>query len=229
VAIASAAGPTWWSRVTTLAAPSAALARARGLLQQWLQSAGVLPVHDLLDRIFDQAQVRACYCACMPAERGVQVQANFDALFELALSLDAGRFPTLTRFLEDLRWMRERDAEAIDEGLAVTDGAVRLMTIHGAKGLEAEIVAIADAGAGDAPADHFDVLLNWPPELPAPEHFSLIGRAHRGAAGRRPWLEADAEQRQQEDWNLLYVAMTRARQVLIVSGSNGRACAGQLV
>src|SRR6267154_3549488 len=118
VAIASAAGPTWWSRLSALAAPGAALQRARGLLQGWLQSAGVLPVHDLLDRIFDQAEVRGRYAACMPAERSVQVQANFDAFLELALSLGAGRFPTLTRFLDDVRWMRERDAQAVDEGPA---------------------------------------------------------------------------------------------------------------
>jgi len=77
----------------------------------------------------------------------------------------AGRFPTLTRFLDDLQWIREKDAETIDEGVALSDDAVRLMTIHGAKGLEAPIVAIADARADDGPPDRYDVLLNWPPEL----------------------------------------------------------------
>jgi ATP-dependent helicase/nuclease subunit A len=222
LAIASSSGPTWWSRLAGLPALGVELERARRLLAGWLQGAGVLPVHDLLDRIFDQADVRARYAACVPRERGVQVQANFDAFLELALTLDAGRFPTLTRFLDDVQWIREKDAETIDEGLAASDDAVRLMTIHGAKGLEAPIVAIADACAEDDQPDRYDVLLNWPPELAAPEHFSLFGRATRSGSGRLRWLETDREQRAQEDWNLMYVAMTRACQVLIVSGSGGR-------
>jgi ATP-dependent helicase/nuclease subunit A len=218
-AIAGAQGATWWSRLAALPAAGAVLGPARALLADWLQAAGVLPVHDLLDRIFDQAEVRARYAACVPRERGVQVQANFDAFLELALTLDAGRFPTLTRFLDELLWIRDRDGESVEEGVAVSDQAVRLMTIHGAKGLEAPIVAIADACAEDGPPDRYDVLMDWPPEQALPEHFSLIGRAHQGGAGRHRWLEADREQRRQEDWNLMYVAMTRARQVLIVSGS----------
>jgi len=218
-AIASGQGATWWSRLAALPGPSTVLKRARGLLAGWLQAAGVLPVHDLLDRIFDEAELRARYAACVPRERGVQVQANFDAFLELALTLDAGRFPTLTRFLDEVLWIRDRDGETVEEGVAISDEAVRLMTIHGAKGLEAPIVAIADACAEDGPPDRYDVLMDWPPEQALPEHFSLIARAHQGGAGRRRWLDADGEQRRQEDWNLMYVAMTRARQVLIVSGS----------
>jgi ATP-dependent helicase/nuclease subunit A len=225
ICLASGEGPTWWDRLAAMPEPGAELQRARALLSQWLQVAGVLPVHDLLDRIFDQADVRARYAACVPRERWLQVQANFDAFLELALTLDAGRFPTLTRFLEDVQWTRDRDAESVDEGLAISDDAVRLMTIHGAKGLEAPIVAIADACGEDGPPDRYDVLLNWPPELAAPEHFSLIGRTPRSGSGRRRWLDADREQRRQEDWNLLYVAMTRARQVLIASGSSERGAA----
>jgi len=220
VAIADASTDAWWHGLSTIVGCGLELARARALLAGWRQDAGVLPVHDLLDRIFDQADVRARYAQCVPRERGVQVQANFDAFLELALTLDAGRFPTLTRFLDELQWMRDRDAQTLDEGLAASDDAVRLMTVHGAKGLEAPIVAIADTCAIDDRPDDYQVLLNWPPQLPEPEHFSLVGRPSRSGSGRRAWLQADREQRIQEDWNLLYVAMTRAQQVLIVSASD---------
>jgi len=57
-----------------------------------LQVAGVLPVHDLLDRVFHQAACARRYAASNAARARVQVQANFDAFLQLALTLDAGRF-----------------------------------------------------------------------------------------------------------------------------------------
>jgi len=221
IRVAVTAGETWWQRLQSIEpGASAALDRARDLLTRWLQAARVLPVHDLLDRIYFEGDVRRRYAVVVPATLHAQVQANLDAFIELALAIDAGRYPSLPRFIDELAGLkRHAPDEAPDEGLAEVDDAVRVMTIHGAKGLEAEIVALADAHARPTP-DAEGVLVVWPPQEAAPEHVSLVSRGeHARDAARAHWFAADDEQRAQEDWNLLYVAATRAKQVLIVAGS----------
>jgi ATP-dependent helicase/nuclease subunit A len=188
------------------------------MLARWLALAGVLPVHDLLDRIYFEADLRRRYAAVAPAALHAQVQANLDAFIELALALDAGRYPSLPRFIEEMASLKRHAAEeAPDEGPADGGDAVRVMTIHGAKGLEAEIVVVADAHQRAA-QDRESVLVVWPPQQASPEHLSVVTGGARDSA-RAAWLADDDAQRAQEDWNLLYVAATRARQVLIVAGS----------
>jgi ATP-dependent helicase/nuclease subunit A len=220
--LASAPEPGWWERLQGLETDaSPALLRARQLLQWWLDLAGVLPVHDLLDRIYHEGDVRRRYAAVAPAALHAQIQANLDAFIELALAIDAGRYPSLPRFVDELANLKRHGSdEAPDEGLAAAGDALRVMTIHGAKGLEAEIVALADAHSRIA-QDGEGVLVVWPPEAPAPSHFSLVARGESAAPdpARAGWFAEEDTQRAQEDWNLLYVAATRARQVLIVSGT----------
>ncbi len=221
ILLAQTAGANWWQRLQALHdSASAALVRARRLLANWLEVTGVLPVHDLLDRIYFESDARRRYAAAVPAALHAQVQANLDAFIELALAIDAGRYPSLPRFIDELAGLKRHAAdEAPDEGAADVGDAVRVMTIHGAKGLEAEIVVLADAHAR-APAEAESVLVVWPPQAAAPEHFSLVARGDDARdEARTAWFSEEDAQREQEDWNLLYVAATRARQVLIVSGS----------
>jgi ATP-dependent helicase/nuclease subunit A len=220
IRLAQLAGATWWERLQGAEIPPPApLCRARHLLGQWMALAGRLPVHDLLDRIYFDADLRRRYAAVAPAALHAQVQANLEAFVELALNLDAGRYPSLPRFIDELASLKRHAAdEAPDEGAADGGDAVRVMTVHGAKGLEAEIVVIADAHANPAPRSE-EVLVVWPPDAPAPEHLSVVARGEEARdAARAPWFAQDDALAVQEDWNLLYVAATRARQVLIVSG-----------
>ncbi|MDP2760670.1 MAG: UvrD-helicase domain-containing protein [Sideroxyarcus sp.] len=215
---------SWWVRLhhaVTQGIASPSLQRAHQLLQRWLALADKLPVHDLLDRIYFEGDVLARYSAVLPPEMRAKVTANLHAFMEIALSVDAGRYPSLPRFLQELRELRDSTDDAPDEGRLGTAGdAVRIYTVHEAKGLEAPIVWLLDANAGNKNKDGNDVLLDWPAHEERPLHFSLYtDQASRGKK-RAPLFEQDAAQQACEEMNLLYVGMTRAQQALIVSGSS---------
>ena len=215
---------SWWSRLQHLAVAGDAsphLQRAHDLLQRWLALAERLPVHDLLDRIYFDADVQHRYAAAVPLAMRAKVLANLQAFMEIALNVDAGRYPSLSRFLRTLAELKQaEDNESPDEGAVDQAGdALRIYTVHEAKGLEAPLVWLLDSNA-KAPADKgYDVLLDWPTHDVRPAHLSLYtDKASHGAA-REKYFAADKELSEREDLNLLYVAMTRAKQVLLVSGS----------
>ena len=217
-------GTTWWQRLMDTAALPPHLERARNHLRAWRAAAGVLPVHDLLDRILAESDARARYCAAAPAHQGAQVLANLDAFIELALNVDSGRFPSLPRFLDELkRMVQGAEQEAPGEGIAAREDAVRLMTIHGAKGLEAPVVFLLGANAAPPPErGHRDIVV-WPPDAVAPAHFSMMAAKADAPAVQLDLLAAERELDRIESVNLLYVALTRAKQIVIVSGAEVKA------
>ena len=202
------------------ASKSACVRRAASLLGHWFGLAGTRPVHDLLDAVFFEADVLARYRAAVPASAAASVEANLNALIEHALSADAGRFPTLARFVDELGDLAKLPAqEALDEPAAEDAGeAVRFMTIHGAKGLEAPIVWLLDTASRSPSHRCYQSLVEWPADEPSPVHFSFWTREASLSAMQREVFERTRARAAREELNLLYVAVTRARQVLVVSG-----------
>ena len=230
IALAQRSEANWWLRLQAIALDggSDALKRAAQLLLRWLDIAPRLPVHDLLDRMLDEGDLAARYAqAATPLARS-KVLGNIEAFTALALNLDAGRYPSLPKFIDALRVLQNGlDNEAPDEASvdAAVD-AVRIMTIHSAKGLEARIVVIMDANHSEPARDDVGILCDWPQDADMPRHFSAFARQDERGAARDALFEEEQGFRQQEDWNLLYVAATRARDLLIVSGVAGKRGAG---
>ena len=130
-----------------------------------------------------------------------RARANLDALLLLA---GLERFPDLEALLEWLR-LRALDPEASE--LPEGGEGVALLTVHAAKGLEWPVVAVYDVARGEpGPAS---------PVLVGPEgEVAVAGtRAHRDLAQRL------AQAQREEAVRLLYVALSRARDVLLVTGS----------
>jgi ATP-dependent helicase/nuclease subunit A len=98
-----------------------------------------------------------------------------------------------------------------------SDDAVRLLTIHGAKGLEARAVVLLDTDTAPRAADTMAVLVDWPAELARPKGFFFLASEAHPPVDAQATLEAEQVQRQREELNALYVAMTRARDMLVVS------------
>ena len=215
-------GDSLWQRLRSLTADaSPKLTRAARLLSDWLALAGRLPVHDLLDRIYFSAEVPARYATAAPDALRPGIAANLDSFMELALTLSGGRYPSLPRFLHELAELQAGgDASSPDLGKTAQLGnAVSIHTIHGAKGLEAPIVWLLDAGPHRPRTANYAALTSWQAGAERPEHFSLYGDKTLRAAFQTVFFETEAHHAQRENFNLLYVAMTRARQALIVSGS----------
>lgn len=233
----------WWARIEATGIPPEASDAVRGgvaRLRAWLALAPHKPVHDLIDRIYHEGEIRRRYAESAPTAIREQVLANLDAFLKLSLDLDGGRYPSLPKFIDELQEIRRGDedespdeggmGESVEEGEAEpeTDGdsqldAVHILTVHAAKGLEAPFVVLLDANHSDPAPDRGGILVDWPPSSRVPAHFSAYGkRAERGLA-RQPMFDAETALAERENWNLLYVAMTRARQGLLVSGVKGRA------
>ncbi len=227
MALAAVNESTWWERLNRLVengAGSAALQRALQLLTGWMALVDKLPVHDLLDRIYFESELPVRYAAAVPDSMRLAVRSNLRAFMELALAIDAGRYPSLPRFIAYLAEMRSgADEEAPAEGVTADGGnALRIYTVHGAKGLEAPVVFILDAHFAAPPNRGYEVLLDWPPGDDRPRHFSLQTVVKERIAAHEDLFAVEAEIAARENLNLLYVAMTRAKQALIVSGTPNR-------
>lgn len=97
------------------------------------------------------------------------------------------------------------------------DQAVRLLTIHGAKGLEAEAVLLLDTDTPTRAADAMGVLVDGPGEAAAPRRLVFLVSETQPPGCAREALAAEQAVRQREELNALYVAMTRARRTLAIS------------
>lgn len=225
LALSDADGAHWWDKLAacgTMPESSASLQRAWRLLSNWQTRVGSLPVHDLLDRIYFEGDVEARYAAAVSVAQRPQIAANLRAFMQLALTQDAGRYPSLAGFIRELKkQINDRDTAPDEGGSAEGENAVRLLTIHGAKGLESPIVWVL-GGSDHAPAQTYDVLAPWPPSEAAPPHFSLFGKREDRGSSRAEWFASEEELNARESLNLLYVALTRAKQGLIISGDAKR-------
>ncbi len=212
----------WMERLDTLAPTlpkTHLLHRAQQLLNGWRERMGKTPVHDLLDRIFCEGDVLKRYHAAYPEHLRHRVEANLTRFIELALEIDSGRYPTIGHFVARLRALREKQQDAPDEGTPMQAGTrVRLMTIHASKGLEASVVFVADTSNAVSRNRAYEAMVDWPTDAPRPHCFLLTGKKEQ----RDPFTTAIQEQHAQaearEDANLLYVAVTRAKQWLFISG-----------
>jgi ATP-dependent helicase/nuclease subunit A len=214
-------GP-WWQRLERWAGSADApvhVVRAANLLANWRGQAGSLPVHDLLDRVFHQGDIPARYGQAVPERLKTTVLANLDGFLNLSLALSGGRYPSLPRFLDELRQLHDKAGQdGPDEPPSADGDAVRMSTIHGAKGLEAPVVFLIKADQASGSDAHFGIAMDWPPEADQPTHFSLYGSSDWRGSGRDGLFEREKAQAERERLNLLYVAMTRARQALFISG-----------
>jgi ATP-dependent helicase/nuclease subunit A len=203
----------WWDALLRTGHRRPALARAAERLASWRRALRSLPPHDLLDRIVAEGDLHARVAAAVPAERCAAALAAIDAVVGLALTLDGARYATPYVFVRALK----RRALAVPAPRA--SDAVQLLTIHGAKGLEARTVFIVDADPEPRQAESATLLVEWPVDAPAPRTCAFVYSEKFCAPSLEGLRDAELAARQREELNALYVAMTRAEDRLVFSAT----------
>ena len=178
-----------------------------------------LPVSELIEKLYKATDYRN-FAAAMPA--GEQRAANLDMLVKKAAAFEETSYHGLFNFI---RYIEKLEKYDLDEGeaniLSETSDAVRLMTIHKSKGLEFPVVFLCDTAHGFNNKDLNDTFLF---------HSKLgIGmtvcdpRRHlklksESCIRKNAIRSAKKQELYSEYLRLLYVAMTRARERLFITG-----------
>jgi ATP-dependent helicase/nuclease subunit A len=148
--------------------------------------------------------------------------ANMRKLARLARSYQELRGPDVegfVRFIADQEALGARELEAVAEEEGAD--AVRLLTIHAAKGLEFKVVIVADAGRDKAPPSADEILALSDGRFGFRVAHPVTTERH-GAFDYEEIKESRKAEEQAEKLRLYYVAMTRAKERLIVSGAIDR-------
>jgi ATP-dependent helicase/nuclease subunit A len=173
-----------------------------------------------LERLCEQIVAEHDYDLAVLAQwDGRRRYANMRKLARLARSYEELRGPDVEGFV---RFVAEQEAVGARELEAVAEeegaDAVRLLTIHAAKGLEFKVVIVADAGRDRVPPSP-DEILALPDGRFGFRVADPVTARRRGAFDYEAVKEARQEAERAERLRLYYVAMTRAKERLIVSGS----------
>lgn len=210
---AAAEGPprAWYELLQQgedLPEPLPGIARTLRQWQRWVQA---LPPHDALQAIYDHGDVLARFARQAPPPLRAGVLANLQALLGAALQVGGGRYLTPYAFVRALK------AGGIRGPAIAAEGVVRLLTVHGAKGLEAGIVVMLDTDSAPARPESMGALCEWPGEAPSPWRFAFLASETRPPACNVDALAVEQAARLREELNALYVAMTRAERQLVIS------------
>ncbi len=201
-----------WMQVLQLAQDlPAALAPLGGRLTLWKSWVETLPPHDALSAIYHDGDVLARYAAATPATQREAVLTHLRALLTAALQVDGGRYTSAYALVRALR------AGGTQAPVRADAHAVRLLTIHGAKGLEAPLVLLLDTDGEAIKAQTMGVLVDWPGEATHPQRFVFLASESNPPACVAEALAIEQAARKREELNALYVALTRTQRTLVVS------------
>jgi ATP-dependent helicase/nuclease subunit A len=186
-------------------------AQARRFLGEALSRADFMPPYELYADLLGRLDGRRKLLGRL----GPDAADPIDEFMNLALAYEAEHVPSLQGFLH---WLERDDIEIKREGEPGGPGLVRIMTVHGAKGLQAPIVFLPDTvylpnyairllwlGEDEDGRD----LLGWLPRVGDDDAVASAARAIAKGAG------------EDEGRRLLYVALTRAEDRLYICGWRG--------
>lgn len=216
-----AGGGSYYGRVIRYAAenPGSRIAAAAARLKEWQTSAGTEPLPELLRRILRESGMYAVYGGM---RNGRYALANLEKLIGLARSQVRRRAMPLPEFVRMLATGAEQEIKESVAQIDLPEGdAVRVMTVHAAKGLEFPIVILANL---DSTISSPGTGLVLDKDLGVGLPLRMHGAGDWAADTFVKMFTRDVRDAKEiaEKKRLFYVAMTRARDHLILSYVQGR-------
>lgn len=174
-------------------------------------------IHELLTAIFDETGYED-YVAALPA--GAQRSANLALFLDIAQNFESTSYTGLFNFLRYIDQMKVREldlgeASAIDENADV----VRIMTIHKSKGLEFPIVIVANLTGGFNSSDEKGTLIVENEAGIGLDYVDPVLRTRTTTLRKEAVADRIRRDSRGEELRVLYVAMTRAKEKLILSAA----------
>ena len=215
-AIAPGRKGTLWKALLEGAKTRPHLGGAVDLLRRWRRQADFTPPFEFLAGLLDHDGVRSRLLSRL----GPEAAEPIDELLSLAMRYDEEEPPSLAGFLGWLGAAKREVKRDMEHGR----NEVRVMTVHGAKGLEAPIVFLPDTCTTKSGGRAGGLMelpeMKRPLDMPDPFCWPVkgTGKLEVIAAAKAARDQAETEERNR----LLYVAMTRARDRLYVAGFEGR-------
>ncbi len=176
------------------------------------------PVYRLIWEIYDRTNALGMFGA-LP--NGAKRQSNLIAFFERARSFEQQGFKGLFSFVRLLEGMRQTGGDFKTVGSDVSNGVVQIMSIHKSKGLEFPVVILANCAGQFNESDLREPVLVHKDlgfgskcrDLERGLQYDTVERTAAAALKRKEMVS--------EELRVLYVALTRAKEKLILIGSSG--------
>ena len=212
LSLANGRTTTIWAALKKQAKGGNVFARAYEILSEHLGRADYQPPYEFFAGVLNRGARKA-----LIARLGSDAEDPIDEFISLALQFERSHTPSLQGFLH---WVRSGATE-IKRDMEITGSKVRVMTVHGAKGLEANIVFLPDTCT--TPSHQHDSRIHWKIPPTDKENKQSPQMLWSPVKEMRPdlvtgFITEARNLREREYRRLLYVAMTRARDRLYICG-----------
>ena len=174
------------------------------------------PIHILLWKIYDETGYADALSA---SPGGLQKRANLDLLADKAIAYEATSYRGLFHFIRYIEKLRKSDMDfGLAESTASGGNEVSIMTMHASKGLEFPVVFVSGLGKQFNRSDSSSALVLHARLGAGLDHVDADLRVRTPTRIRKVIADQIKADSVGEELRILYVAMTRAEQKLILSG-----------